>query len=49
VSLFRFEVRHDSTKRAQFAGGTASFSVVAGTPAENVSRERPRRSSLATA
>ena len=31
-----FELRFDSPERAMFAGGTASFSVVAGDPTENV-------------
>ena len=32
----RFELRRDMRERAQFAGGTASFSVVSGAPTENV-------------
>jgi catechol 2,3-dioxygenase-like lactoylglutathione lyase family enzyme len=32
----RFRLRHDSAERAQFAGYSGSFSVVAGTPTENV-------------
>jgi catechol 2,3-dioxygenase-like lactoylglutathione lyase family enzyme len=32
----RFELRFDSPERAMFAGGTGSFSVLAGEPTENV-------------
>ena len=32
----RFGLKHDSPKRAQFAGESGSFSVVAGTPTEHV-------------
>jgi catechol 2,3-dioxygenase-like lactoylglutathione lyase family enzyme len=32
----RFELRHDSPDRATFAAGTCSFSIVPGTPTENV-------------
>jgi catechol 2,3-dioxygenase-like lactoylglutathione lyase family enzyme len=32
----RFELRHDSPERAQFVGGTASFSLVTGEPTKNV-------------
>jgi catechol 2,3-dioxygenase-like lactoylglutathione lyase family enzyme len=36
ASFGRFELRHDSSERAQFVGGTASFSVVAGEPTQNL-------------
>jgi catechol 2,3-dioxygenase-like lactoylglutathione lyase family enzyme len=32
----RFELRHDSPERTAFVAGTCSFSLVAGTPTENV-------------